>query len=285
MRDDRAVSDMRGARAAVLDAAPNAHTDGASSWHLRQDGLNRIGMSVVVLPEGLYAPALGWTFLTPGSEGWRRYGLPAPQTVIAEVPNWCAELLVWSRRERIDSGERMPGPLDVPVWVDAGGAVTGVARDQLAQELEPWREAGVRVWKQDHSPLSGVRSAVSAPKGLLRFGGSLIREWKDAIQQEIADLKTSRPMDVPRPDDASHPPVEGVGYELWIQIRALLARDEVHPQHVDHFTHFRGVPWGRWAAVEATWQQRAADDPRLKAWADYDFMRFKPTGAVWELGY
>lgn len=269
----------------MLDAAESSHIESASSYHLTRGGLNRLWLRMVVLPEGLYAPALGWSFLTPGSEGWRRYGLPQAQNATCEVPNWCAELLIWSRRERIDTGERMPGPLDVPVWIDAAGAVAEIARDQLAEELEPWRDAGVRLWKQDKTLLAPVRTAVSAPKGMLRFGGSLIKEWRGAIGELVADMKNARPMDVPRPDDASHPPVEGVGYELWIQIRTLLVRDEVHPQHVDRFTHFRGVPWQRWQAVDDAWLQRVAADPRLKAWADYDFIRFRPTGAVWELGY
>ena len=268
----------------MLDAGEHSHLENASSYHLTRGGMNRVWMNTVVLPEGLYAPALGWTFLTPGSEGWRRFGLPPAQNAIVEVPNWCATLLFWSRRERIDTGERMPGPLDVPVWVDETGAVVEVAREQLAQELEPWRDAGVRIWKQDHALLAPVRTAAGAPKGVLRFAGSLVKEWKGAISEAVADLRTARPAGV-RPDDASHPPVEGVGYELWIQIRALLVRDEVHPQHVDHFTHFRGVPWGRWAAVDAAWLARVAADPPLKAWADYDFLRFKPTGATWELGY
>ena len=264
-------------RAALLDAGERSREgDGTGSWHFTAGGDNVQVIRVVVLPEGRRAAEYGRSMLTRGTDGVRPSGLPGPQVLKARVPNWVAELMWWAGKERLDGREMIPGPMDLPVWVDpATGAVIEVHEDSLVNELTPLREEAVWLWKRTESFLAPVRATVGTPGRLARLGGSLVKEWRSAIGEMAADMKSTRPAGE-RPAGE----VEGVSYETWIQVKALLARDEVHPSHVDLFTHFRGVPWGRWAAIDASWTAHAP-----KAWADYDYLRFKPNGASWELGY
>ena len=67
----------------------------------------------------------------------------------------------------------------------------------------------------------------------------------------------------------------------WVTVTAGLQRDEVIPAAVDGYAAFRGVPAGRWAAVDAAWQQRAATEPRVAAWRDFDVAHLAQLGARW----
>jgi hypothetical protein len=262
-------------RAALLDAGERSREgDAYASLHLTVGGSNRQVIRVVALPVGRRAAEYGRSMLTRGTDGVRPSNLPGPQVLTVTVPNWVAEVMWWAGKERHDGRPPIPGPMDLPAWVDESGAVT-VGVDALTEELAPLRDEAVWLWKRTESLLAPARAAVGAPGFLARFGGSVLKEWKSAIGEVVADMKSARPA-----GDRPGGEVEGVGYETWIQVKALLARDEVHPDHVELFAHFRGIPWQRWAAVDAAWTQRAP-----KEWADYDFLRFKPTGAVWEAGY
>lgn len=265
-------------RAALLQAAERGHeNEYAGSLHLTANGGNRHVVRVVVLPEGRRAAEYGRSMLTRGTDGVRESGLPGPQVVRFTVPNWVAEAMFWAGRERHDGRPPIPGPIDLPVWADpTDGRVVEVHVPTLEQELLPLRDEAIRLWKTTESLGAPIRAAVGTPGLLARFGGSVLKEWKSALGEVVADMKSSRPTDTTRPPGE----VEGVGYETWIQVKALLARDEVHPAHIDLFTHFRGIPWQRWPAIDAAWTQRAP-----KQWADYDFFRFKPVGARWEAGY
>jgi hypothetical protein len=281
------MSEAVPARAAVLSAVERGSGDsGGGSWHITANGGCRTLLLLAVLPAGRRAPEFGRSLLfPPNSPEGRQAGLGNSQQVETEVPNWAAEVLFWACKENL-SDYQVPAPMDVPVWVDpADGAVIEVARDALLEELTPYREAGVKLWKENESPFSSVRKVAGAPKFLARFGGSAVKEWKEALSDLKADMTSSRPMGIDRPNDTTHPPIEGIGYERWIYVKALLARDEVHPSHVDLYTHYRHIPWQRWPAIDAAWTQREAADPPLQAWADYDFRRMKPTGALWEQGY
>jgi hypothetical protein len=264
-------------RAAVLHV--NERGTGAAfegSFHLTADGSHVQLAMVKVLPVGRRIGEYGRSMLDRGTDGVRQADLPGAQRVKFTTTNWIAELLWMARKERIDGREEIP-PLDLPVWVDpTDGRVIEVHTDTLEEELRPMRDEGVWLWKRTSSLMSDVRAAAGAPGGLVRLGTSTLREWKKELGGVVADLKSRRPA-----GDRPAGTVEGVDYETWIQVKALLARDgEVHPRHVDLFTHFRGIPWGRWAAIDASWSAHAP-----KEWVDYDFIRFKPTGASWEAGY
>ena len=272
------MGDATAVRAAVLAANEGGHADSRGSWHVRADGGCRTNLALVVLPPGRRAAELGRSLLGfPHGPEWEAAGLGEPRRVETEVPNWAAELLFWAGRERHDGRERIPGPIDVPVVLDHAAGQIVVDAQALERELAPLRDEGVKLWKANESPLSSVRKVVSAPKFMGRFAGSFVKEWKDAL----GDLKSGdAPPGSPRPDDATHPPVEGVGYDHWVRVRAQLARDEVHPSHVDLYTHYRHIPWQRWATIDAAWSARLEADPQLAAWARHDLARLKPTGAT-----
>jgi len=244
-------------------------------------------VAMVILPPGVRAAQLGRSSLTPGTSDWSQAGLGKPQGVSLRIPAWCAMLCKWVNTERFD-GEPAPSVLDVPVWVDpVSGKVLDVEHEGLVQELWPYHDLALDLWRSKESPLSGVRSAARAPKSAGRFVKSFFGDWGEAIADIKGGFKSvhqERPTDTARPDDTTHPPVEGVGYQTWVTVSALLERDEVHPLQVEAFTTYRGVPSGRWTAVDAAWQQRAQSDAVVAEWAAYDRKRMLPTGAQWTMG-
>jgi hypothetical protein len=244
-------------------------------------------LAMVILPPGVRAAQLGRSNLTPGTSEWSAAGLGKPQGVSLRIPAWCAMLCKWVNSERFD-GEAAPTVLDVPVWVDpVTGKVLDVEHEGLVQELWPYHDLALDLWRSKESPLSGVRSAARAPKSAGRFVKSFFGDWGEAfadIKSGFKSVYEERPTQAPRPDDTTHPPIEGVGYQTWITVSALLQRDEVHPLQLDAFTTYRGVPSGRWIEVDAAWQQRAQTDPVVAEWATYDRKRMLPTGAQWMMG-
>lgn len=247
-----------------------------------------VDVAAILLPPGTTAGGYGRTALVPNTPEWRASGLGMPQRVHLRVPQWCAELLHWAGRERLDGGEAVPGPLDLPVWADmATGVVQQVDTDRLVAELGWLKGEGRALWRANTAPLAGVRTAVRAPGVLGRLAGSVVREWREAIGDVVGDLRGTtppRPLGHPRPEDAGHGPVEGVAYRTWVTVLAGLEKDRVHPLHLDAYAVHRGVPPGRWPAVDAAWAQRATADPVLAAWRAYDVHRLTPTGATWEIG-
>ncbi len=279
------------ARAAVMNIAENVHTDSQGSGSLWANESMPLGAKVVVLPPGVAAAALGrGALFVPGSREWTEAGLGHPQTMTFTVPAWAYQLLFWAGRERLEGPDaglpEVPGPMDIPVWADpATGAIVGVDEAGLLVELEPQKELAREIWKNEDAPLASMRAVAKAPKRAKGFLKSLTSEWTSAISEMVDDIKgqsPQRPAGVERPDDASHPPIEGTTYRSWVTVKAGLVRDRVHPVHVDLYAAHRGVPPGRWAAADAAWAQRAAPDPTLAAWSSYDVHRMTPTGTHWD---
>ena len=272
------------ARAAVLAASLiSRNQDSASNTLVSATATHHMGVAVVLLPPGVSAPALGMNALIPTTAGWREAGLGEKQSVDFHAPVWTYELLYWAGRERVTrSTPEVPGPIDIPVWVlPDTGAVHAVDVDTLVAELEPQIELGKAIFKDEDGMLAGVRTAVKAPKMAKGFLKTLRGEVADLVNdiKEIGD--THQPPDHPRPTDTGHPSIEGVDYRTWVSVKAGLERDRVHATHEDTYLSHRGVPVGRWPAIDAAWQARVDAEPPLAAWAEFDLHRMGMTGAVW----
>jgi hypothetical protein len=50
--------------------------------------------------------------------------------------------------------------------------------------------------------------------------------------------------------------VERVGFEAWVEVKAALSRESVPEAQQSAYAESRGVPPGRWEAVNSTWEQR-----------------------------
>lgn len=278
---DRRVVPARAALAAVVHTARNS--DEAQSDSFFSGETWTCAAKVGLLPPGVPAPAIGRGALIPGQPAWAESGLGAPQDVPFRTPAWAYQILFWAGRERaVVKEHEIPGPIDIPVWADPDtGEIVAVDEEGLVAELQPLADLGKRIWKEEDAPLAPVRSALRAPK---RAGG-LFKAIKDQVVDLVDDVKaigdTGAPPPGPRPGPPDHPPVEGVDYRTWMTVRAGLVRDAVHPTHVEVYAVHRGVPAGRWAAVDAAWQARAGEDATVGAWAAFDQARLEPFGAVW----
>jgi hypothetical protein len=243
-----------------------------------------VTFAAVVLPPGTRAAALGRSVLTPGTADWQNANLPQPQGVNTRVPAWCAQLLMNVNGGRLDS-IKVPSALDTPVWVDpTDGKIVDVIHEGIEQELAPYYDIAVSLWKADQSHLAPLRAVAETPKMAKRFFGAIPAGIQDLVNdvKNIGGDTNPVPVGIARPDDSTHPPIEGVGYQTWITVRSLLVRDDVHPLQLETFTTWRGVPGGRWAAIDAAWEQRSQQDPAVAAWMTYDFGHLKLTGAQWQ---
>jgi hypothetical protein len=153
----------------------------------------------------------------------------------------------------------------------------------MIAELEPSFDVAKRIWKEEEAPMSGVRAVMRSPK----LARGLLRKIKDEVGDVVHEVKSLGDPGAPplqlgtRPGDEVSPPIEGVTYRTWVTVAAGLERDEVVPASIDAYATFRGVPTGRWAAVDAAWQQRAGADPRVAAWRDHDVKHLAQLGARW----
>lgn len=279
--EGRQVVPARAAVAAVSYLSRNS--DSASNNTFFAKERVEMGAVVALLPPGVTAAAVGKSALIVGQHYWQEAGLGARQDVRFRAPTWAYQLLFWAGQEReFGDGLQVPGPVDIPVWADPTTAqIVEVDVDRMLAEMEPQFELAKRIWREEDAPMAGARTVLRAP----RLAKGMLRKLKDEIGDVVGEIKGigdpgTPPLDAgPRP--TADPPIEGVTYRTWIEVRAGLARDEVHPAHVEAYTTFRGVPAGRWADVDAAWQQRAAADPRVAAWRDFDVKHVGQLGARW----
>lgn len=232
------------ARAAVLAASLLARNrDSASNTLVSATADHHMGAVLVLLPPGASAAALGMNALIPTTAGWREAGLGEKQSVDFHAPVWTYELLFWAGRERRSKvTPEVPGPIDIPVWVVPDtGAVHAVDVDAMVAELQPQFDLAKAIFKDEDAVFSEVRTVIKAPKLATGF----LKSLKGAVADLVNDIK-------------------GIG-----------------DTHQDLYLSHRGVPVGRWPAIDADWQARVDRDPPLAAWADFDLYRMRMTGAVW----
>ena len=273
-------------RAAVLVARENANVNDGHDTIPRFSSERRRHMvaSLVLLAPGVRAAGLGRGALTKASSGWTEAGLGEPQRFEARLPHWALIVLRYAGEERVLDKLTIPGPIDVPVLVDpANGRVLAFDEAELLAEAAPWRDVAIAIWRREEGWLRTPRAVLGAPRSAVHFARGLGREWRDGISDLATDLRSTAPGPEAgeRPDGASHEPIEGVDYRLWVTVRAGLVRDTVHPSHVELYTTHRGVPPGRWAAIDAAWSARAAADPRVGTWSAHDLRRLETWGALW----
>jgi hypothetical protein len=286
MDQGREAVAARAAVAAVMPLARNSDAVANNTFFAKERV--ELGAVVGLLPPGVSAAAVGRSALIPGQPAWAEAGLGARQDVTFHAPVWTYQILHWAGRERpFGDREELPGPIDIPVWADpTTGQIIAVDVDGMVAEMQPLFDWAKRVWKEEDAPLAPVRTVLRSPK----LAKGLLRKAKEQVVEVVGDLRAmgdsgAPPSDAgPRPDDASHPPIEGVGYRSWVMTRGGLVMDRVHPAHVEVYVTHRGAPPGRWAAVDAAWEQRAATEPRLAAWRTYDIGRMSHTGARWQVG-
>lgn len=172
---------------------------------------------------------------------------------------------------------RTGGPLDralpdhfaVPVRIDAGTrAIRSIDRDLLAAELAPLQQLAADAWRHQQGLGAPVRAAAAAPRALLDG----IRALRGELGAAVADIVTPPPPPAtPRPDDQSHPPIEGVGYDTWIRVNVALGQGEISAE--DRVAAFEraGFPPGRVDEVDAAWWERARTDDAVRDWYGHDY--------------
>lgn len=171
-----------------------------------------------------------------------------------------SQLLPSKQVHLITAGMEVPALLDAesnqPIGLSKEGLDEAIGRYYLALESEHgnWeqalkakrkelkREEGILGPVQDHvGDLRDLADAAKAAPGGLRDAA---RSWKEEVKKLGGE---------------SHPagdPVEGVGFDDWVEIRVGLSRDGISAGEEIAYAERQGVPPGRWQAINATWEQQ-----------------------------
>ncbi len=275
-------------RAAVLGCTAVGGTPSDGSEPLPRVSATRertLTATVVPLPAGVRAAGLGRSALNPHLPEWRDAQLGAPQRVDARLPGWVILVLRNAGQERTLDPHEIPGPIDVPVFVEpATGNVVALDEPAIVAEAEAVRDTAMQLWRREEGWLRTPRFVLGAPRSAVRFAGKIGGSLREGVADLVADVRAiaPAPQHGERPDDGSHEPIEGVGYRTWITVRGGLVRDAVDPAHVELYATHRDVPPGRWPAIDAAWSARAAADPRLAAWTEHDVRRLQSLGSRWD---
>lgn len=116
------------------------------------------------------------------------------QRVTCHLPNWL-RMVMHDAGSNHGAWEQLPAELDVPVLVDqTSREIVSVDVDGAAAELEAYRAAGTREWKETEAVLAPVRGAIKLPGMVVRGVPALAKDWGSAISDLRADLRAGAPM-------------------------------------------------------------------------------------------
>ncbi len=176
------------------------------------------------------------------------------------MPSWQVHLLT--------AGMEVPALLDresnEPVGIASEGLEEAIGRFYLGLEPEhgTWERALAarrKRLRKAERVLGPVKEEVEqAAEAIRELPGGLrdtVRGWR----RGLAELGESHP---------AGSPVEEVGFDAWVEIKAAIARDSVAPGAQAGFAEGRGVPPGRWSAIDAHWQQQVTWNQSARALYD-----------------
>ncbi len=142
-------------------------------------------------------------------------------------------------------------------WLAAPGAEVPIAvsPDDPSLGAVDWAAAAVEHVGRcggvnDPPPPGGAAAALDAVRRLA--AAQVVATPAPPVQQQVDGV------------DAGDP-IEGVGFEEWIEIDVGLIRDRVPPDGHDAYAQDRGVAAGRWSSIDAAWHARVRSDWRLGA--------------------
>lgn len=162
----------------------------------------------------------------------------------------------------ITGGMEVPALLDPgnnqPVGISKEGLDEAIGRFYLA--LEP--EHGD--WEQALKTKRKALRKAEGPLGPVREHVGDLRDITDAAKAAPGGLRdTARTwkQEVKKLGGESHPagaPVEGVGFDDWVEIRVGLSREGISAGEEIAYAERQGVPSGRWKAINSIWEQQIA---------------------------
>jgi hypothetical protein len=177
-------------------------------------------------------------------------GAPGTCEVSGRLPFWVG----WS----IVEGDTIPVLLD-----RASGRPIDFAAEELERQMTPRldlytaerrRRSSVGYFlREEGLSKEEFRNANESAKALVK----LPRQWKAAAFDKPA------PGGGLAPDDPVLDPIEGVDFDTWVAVQAELVRERIPRKAYDDVAQRRGVPSGRWGAVESAWRGRMKGSPGL----------------------
>ena len=210
---------------------------------------------------------LEWFSHVEGSRDGSSRGAQVPQKlrlrpIVAGAPAEQQEVRVFVRIELAKSMGNLPDDL-LPVRVDPGtGRVLTVDTPRLEERMAGRTAEAEKALSPDwRDEVSYVTESIRAAPEAARTVASLPKHWLGALKSmrgpaELSDGGIA-------PGDPALEPVEGVGFDTWVTIRAEIIRTSVPTADRDALAQRWDVPAGRWQAIDTAWQQRRMSDWRL----------------------
>jgi len=176
------------------------------------------------------------------------------------MPSWQAHLLT--------AGMEVPALLDresnEPVGIASEGLEEAIGRFYL--ELEPEHRTWERALEARRKRLREAESVLGPIKEDVQHAAETIRELPGGLRDTVREWRKG--LAELGDDHPAGSPVEGVGFDVWAEIKAAIARDSLAPGAQAGFAEGRGVPPGRWSAIDAHWQQQVKWNQSARALYD-----------------
>lgn len=258
------------ARAVVIPHAPSSEmvTNSVES-NFSAESVSTLGVTVRLLKPGESAATVGSQYPRLPATGIIRT-TPTPdgcQRLHVNVPNWI-HLMV--RQERYVNKMHA----DIPVWFDPSkDRIWKIDKDRLIEEQQPNRTRGIELWNKYGMTDGDPSTLVDGPRDestQVDLGGAigdLVGKFSESlgVSMPVSQASSTSTGDGFDPNMLDHPPVEGVGFDKWVEVSAALVKNRIAPQAAGAFAESMGVPSGQWQTVDSTWNDRIRSDWKLGA--------------------
>lgn len=172
----------------------------------------------------------------------------------------------------ITAGMEIPALLDpdthAPTGVAQEGLDEAIGRYYLGLEPEhgSWEgalEAQRKELGKVEGTLGDIRHGVDQVKDVAAAARALPGGLRNAVKEWKTELK-----ELGNEQHPAGPPVEGVSFDAWVEVRAGLVRDAVPAADEGPYAEKRGIPPGRWDAVNSHWEQQVKWNTSARALYD-----------------
>jgi hypothetical protein len=189
------------------------------------------------------------------------------------VEVWCRQQVPASYAAALQEGQTVAVVVDPRdprwAWLDLQGSGDEQRSASYQDQLEAYKAANTQVPERQYVPPGQQLPPGYRPPGQgypgQGYPGQGGAPYSGPLPQGAQVPLSGYPGGMPGGwnGDPRLVPVEGVTYEMFVQLSAEQLAHPMPPQQFDQLTYSRGVAPGRWPAIQGQWNQRFGQFPDL----------------------